>query len=287
MPYYKTPEGKQRLSDWYDRFQAKIPGPVERREVATSVGPNRVLLAGDPSKPPLVCLHGAITGASLLVSELPALLPHCRIVAPDIPGQSVVGPETSLSLHDDSIPKWLGEILDGLGIDRVDLLGVSWGGFVAHKFARSAPGRVRKMVLIAPAGLVGGAFFRGIWTAGRALLMFRLFPNDRRLADLLDALATDLDDDWRRFFGDAFREMGQTLRPPPLAKTGEFAGFTSPTLLVGAGRDVSFPGKKLVRRIKRMIPHAETVLNADDKHMPPTTDEYRRRIGGRIVEFLR
>ena len=43
------------------------------------------------------------------------------------------------------------EVLDGLGIGSFDLLGVSWGGFVARQTASVATGRVRKLVLLVPA----------------------------------------------------------------------------------------------------------------------------------------
>jgi poly(3-hydroxyoctanoate) depolymerase len=42
-----------------------------------------------------------------------------------------------------------GRVLDGLGIDRADVLGVSFGGGVAQQLAYQSPTRVRRMVLAA------------------------------------------------------------------------------------------------------------------------------------------
>jgi poly(3-hydroxyoctanoate) depolymerase len=47
-------------------------------------------------------------------------------------------------------------LLDRLGIDEVDVLGVSLGGAVAQQLARSAPHRVRGLVLAATAPGLGG-----------------------------------------------------------------------------------------------------------------------------------
>ncbi len=47
-------------------------------------------------------------------------------------------------------------LLDRLGHEQVDVLGVSLGGAVAQQLARSAPGRVRALVLAATAPGVGG-----------------------------------------------------------------------------------------------------------------------------------
>jgi poly(3-hydroxyalkanoate) depolymerase len=40
-------------------------------------------------------------------------------------------------------------LLDHLGHDRVDVLGVSWGGMLAQQFARQYPARCRRLVLAA------------------------------------------------------------------------------------------------------------------------------------------
>ena len=48
------------------------------------------------------------------------------------------------------------DLLDRLGLEQVDVLGVSLGGAVAQQLARSAPHRVRRLVLAATAPGVGG-----------------------------------------------------------------------------------------------------------------------------------
>ena len=50
----------------------------------------------------------------------------------------------------------LEHLLDHLGYDRVDVLGVSWGGGLAQQLAHQAPQRVRRLVLAATAPGVPG-----------------------------------------------------------------------------------------------------------------------------------
>jgi poly(3-hydroxyalkanoate) depolymerase len=50
----------------------------------------------------------------------------------------------------------IGGLLDRLGLEQVDVLGVSLGGAVAQQLARSAPERVRRLVLAATTPGVGG-----------------------------------------------------------------------------------------------------------------------------------
>ena len=48
------------------------------------------------------------------------------------------------------------ELLDALGLERVDVLGYSFGGALAQELARRAPNRVRRLVLCATAPGLGG-----------------------------------------------------------------------------------------------------------------------------------
>lgn len=48
------------------------------------------------------------------------------------------------------------ELLDALGLERVDVLGYSFGGALAQELARRAPDRVRRLVLCATAPGLGG-----------------------------------------------------------------------------------------------------------------------------------
>ncbi len=52
---------------------------------------------------------------------------------------------------------WLGDLYTELGIGRADVIGGSMGGRIAMHHAISAPGSVRKLVLLGPMGFPPGA----------------------------------------------------------------------------------------------------------------------------------
>ena len=129
---WKNAEARSRLEAWYARFEARAGVPVEHRQVTTRYGDSHLILAGPPDAPPIVCLHPMRTGAAHLLPELGRLPRDFRVLAPDLPGQSVRGLQVRLPLDDDSVARWLLDVLDALALDRVDLFGVSWGGFAAR-----------------------------------------------------------------------------------------------------------------------------------------------------------
>jgi poly(3-hydroxyalkanoate) depolymerase len=78
-----------------------------------------------------------------------------RVISFDAPG---VGRSTAYRWprRIPGVARTVERMLDALGYDRVDVLGVSLGGVVAQQLARQAPRRVRRLVLAATGPGLGG-----------------------------------------------------------------------------------------------------------------------------------
>jgi poly(3-hydroxyoctanoate) depolymerase len=100
------------------------------------------------ARPPLLLCNGL--GASLELWE-----PFRRALGSDVTSIAFDAPGVGAS-EVPSLPPTLRSIagttmrmLDALGIGRVDVLGISWGGHLAQEMARRHPMRVRRLVLVA------------------------------------------------------------------------------------------------------------------------------------------
>jgi pimeloyl-ACP methyl ester carboxylesterase len=102
--------------------------------------------AGDP----LLYLHGAGTWHGFDFA-LPWTAHH-RVLIPYHPGWGDSGDSPEMTTVHDHVMHTL-ELIDQLKLDRVDLVGFSMGGRFAATFASEHRRRVRKLVLVAPAGL--------------------------------------------------------------------------------------------------------------------------------------
>lgn len=283
---FRNPEARARMAAWFDRFREELRVPTRSREVSTRFGATHVLVAGPEHAPPLVCLHGALASSAHLLGELGPLLGRYHVHAVDVIGQSVKSADVRLPIDGPAYAEWLTDVLDALGLARAHLLGVSWGGFAALRMAQVAPARIDRLVLIAPAGLVSGSAWQGLTRLVIPMALYRAFPSEARLARLAAGLFTTQDDLWRSWFGDAVRSYRLDFRPPPLATPASLAGFTRPALVFGADEDVSFPGAKLLARVKELLPRAETELLEGCRHSPPTDDAFRARLCERVSRFL-
>ena len=114
-------------------------------KVAIRPGPNE---AGHPPRFPLLLINGI--GASLEVLEpfVSELDPAVEVIRFDVPG---VGgsPLPSRPYRLAGLCRLIAGMLTELGYDRVDVLGMSWGGAVAQHFAAFQRARCRRLVLVA------------------------------------------------------------------------------------------------------------------------------------------
>ena len=129
--------------------------PVRRHLVAGEV--RFSYCAADPGAgasragPPLVLLHGIGSNARSWAEQLAGLGGPRRVVAWDAPGYGDSTPVAPPRPTAADYAERLVRFLDGLGIDRIVLLGHSLGALVAGSFTAARPQRVERLVLANPA----------------------------------------------------------------------------------------------------------------------------------------
>lgn len=286
MSIFKNEQQRTLMQDWERRFRKRIAVPVEAKTVSTSFGQTHLLIAGPKDAPPMVVLHGALASSSHVLPELGPLLETRRIYALDVIGQSVMSEDRRMELTDGSYGRWVGEACDALDLPEFDLYGVSWGGFVALQAAAAAPARLRHLLLLVPAGVVGNSIWAGIRDAGLPMMLYRAFPSEARFQRVMRAFFTDIDPDWNAYFRDALNAYRTDIRVPPLVRPEVLLNVRCPVLVFGAEHDVNFPGPALLKRTKELFPQAEVELLPGSQHCPAFTTAFRAKMATRIEKFL-
>jgi pimeloyl-ACP methyl ester carboxylesterase len=109
----------------------------------------------EPDAPPVVLLHGMFTTSVSMGLLAPFIAQHRRVILPDML-EFDYGWSRS---HSGEPLSWVGhiaalvEFIRGFGHGPLDIVGHSYGGWVAARMCRDYPDVVRRVVLLAPGGL--------------------------------------------------------------------------------------------------------------------------------------
>lgn len=104
--------------------------------------------SGNPQLTPLLIFNGIGASLELVLPFAEHLDPDQPVIAFDVPG---VGgsPTPVLPYRFSCLAILVTKMLDYLGHAQVDVIGLSWGGFLAQQFAYDHPARCRRLILAA------------------------------------------------------------------------------------------------------------------------------------------
>ena len=134
------------------------PQSKSNPEVGTTVvaGGIRTNIHDRGDGPPVVLIHGSGPGVSSWANwrlNLPVLAEKFRVVAPDIVGFGYTERPRNFQYV---LPRWrdhLLALLDEMGLEKVSIVGNSFGGALALSMAAAEPSRIDRMVLMGSAGI--------------------------------------------------------------------------------------------------------------------------------------
>ncbi len=107
--------------------------------------------SGTRSGTPLMLLHGIGSNAMSFASLIAQLSDRRDLIAWDAPGYGGSAPLTQAWPSADDYAGALAQLLDRLGIGKLDLLGHSLGAMMAGRFAALFPDRLERLILSSPA----------------------------------------------------------------------------------------------------------------------------------------
>ncbi|MFZ4580003.1 MAG: alpha/beta fold hydrolase [Myxococcota bacterium] len=224
----------------------------------------------------LLCIHGFPLDRTLWRHQVRELSKTRRVLAPDLRGRGAsplqVGEAAAWSLDD--LTDDLVATLDAKGIERVDVMGLSMGGYVAFAFLRRYASRVRSLTLVntkADADTAEGKTGRTD-TAHRILARGMAPLADGMISKLLASRATpELHDGVRAMF---LATPPETAAADALAmrdrpdSTPDLAAIAVPTLVIHGEHDALMPAAG-AHAMAHRIPNARFVVIPGAGHLSP------------------
>lgn len=231
-----------------------------------------VVRTGPAHAPPIVVVSGVNFGAFFTVEWLEKLVPHFRLIIPDIVGQPNLSAETRPEQSGHEYARWLREVLTQLDLGPVPMIGFSFGGAVILDLASTSPSLISNAALVVPGGFAGGSFLNVVRRLFVPWSLYRLNPKTTRLPKLISPLGDDLPEHWYAFFDLLLRHVRWAVMPPGPFSAEQLANYPGPTLAIFAKDDCFFPGEKAAAAARKALgPNVLTRL-IDGKHVPSAAE---------------
>jgi pimeloyl-ACP methyl ester carboxylesterase len=266
---YRSAQGEAEVIALYERKLASLAVETHSRMVDTRFGPTHVLAAGPQKAPPVIVLTGISTGAPRILEWFLPLTRDYRLYAPDPIGQPGLSAQTRVPPAGHNYGKWMVDVLNGLGLECLPFIGVSFGGGILLDTAAYAPERISRAALVAPAGLTRVPFFGTAIKFFIPCLLYRYFPSRERLIGTVQPVAGQTDDYSLQVFDATLRHLKLNLAPPGPFDKPTLARFKAPTLLLLAKSDLFIPVEPALRRAKELLPSLIAAEVFEGPHIPP------------------
>lgn len=266
---FRSSDGETQFNAAYEAILKQWPIPYEENYISTRFGDTHVVASGSKDATPLILLHPAGGGAVMWCRNVGPFSQWYRTYAIDTiseANKSVLTRPISFRHQRQDFTDWIVDLFNGLKIESANIVGNSFGGFLALNTALYLPERVKKVVLISPA-----ATFVPIpaWTRQfmPANMIGPLIGSKRMLLDAYDWI-------WQDFPKDENMAQLRAIsaiygRPhhwnPSVFSDNELRKIQTPILLLIGDHEVIYKPEDAIQRATRLVTDlkAEIVPNAN------------------------
>jgi len=239
----------------YDAAAARWPVPSTDLDIATSFGTTRVRRSGSGSGTPLWVLPG-IGGHALSFELFIEELARDRVVyTSDVLGWAGRSEQTAEIRDESDIAAWGTQLIEGLPVERVHLMGYSLGAWLASVIAAERSERLTGVSLLEPAP---ATFARPSWKVLRKFMFAGMRPTRAKMEKFnawLSPTVRFTDEDWAMVSaGFAFRPGLPWARPLPAER---FAAIGAPLQVMFGAETVLHDPEQVANLVRERIPSAE------------------------------
>jgi pimeloyl-ACP methyl ester carboxylesterase len=251
----------------YTTWEKEWPVPFQTQLVETPSGSTFVRICGAPDGPPLVLLPGSGSHSLMWIPCIKALSVHFSIYAVDNIVDFGLSVTTRAFTVIADFVNWLETLFVALKLtDRpIHLMGHSFGAFLMFQFALRFPGRVSKMVALAPAATIlpfkVSFLLKGIpWMLHPPLaknFFLWIFKDSLRANDTIRRMTVE-GIEYTLLAAKCFKPKPQVM--PGVLSDKQLRELNVPTLCLIGENEVIYSAKKAERRIRGLSSHIVTEI---------------------------
>ncbi|MDO6564033.1 alpha/beta hydrolase [Amphritea sp. 1_MG-2023] len=267
MTIYKSSDGEHAVKQCYNEVLTLWPVAVESLTLPTHHGDTHVLACGDATLPPLLLMHGAMSNATAWLHNIEEWSKHFRLYAIDMIGEPGLSAAVRLPMDSDAYALWLDEVMQGLSLSNVAIVGESLGGWLALDYANRRPENVNRLALLVPGGVGPQRKFLlkalplmllGKW--GKRKVHEMIFGPEEKNPSAIDLK-------FQQFFTLISQHVIPRLDKLPIFSDQTLQTIKAPTLAIVAGKDVLLDAKATQARLEANLADIKVIYQANARHL--------------------
>ena len=281
---FTSPQGETEYVSDYDDALTLWPVPFEEIDLATRFGSTHVVASGPTGSPPLLLLHATGASSTMWFPNIAALSNARRVYAVDIIGEPGKSRQSRLLKNPGDCAAWLADVMQGLGLERTALAGLSYGGWHALNFSLHFPERVDTIVALAP----GASILPFSWPVLLLLHLLPYLPFKPNPLKRFFSRGFRIDERFARQFASGARQL-RYADPrasifPGVFSEAELSAIAVPTLFIVGENEVIYDPVAAIGKVRRLMPGVETRLVPHAGHL--VSMEQPAPVNRHMLEFL-
>jgi pimeloyl-ACP methyl ester carboxylesterase len=265
LSVFRSESGEKSVLQAYDAILASWAVEYEEFFIETCLGSTHIIASGPKEAPPVILIHAFYASGVAWYQNIKSLSVNHRVFVIDIVGDpnksKPFKPIRQLSVFID----WLNDIMNELRIDKADFIGNSYGAFLIANYALNVPQKVRKMVLIGPAGtfLKITPFYIHTFPGGITGFSFFIKHAIKWIEN-----GIELNPEFRNLFSLLFKHGKSAIQVFPAVFTDEqLKSISTPTLLLFGDREVIYDYTLAIKRAELCMQNVKAEIIADANHL--------------------
>ncbi|HEU0135669.1 MAG TPA: alpha/beta hydrolase [Flavobacterium sp.] len=265
--FFTSEKGKTAYIKSYNQSLKLWDVPFTETDVRTSFGTAHVIVSGPAEGAPIVLLHGMDASSTMWFPNIKAFTKKHRTYAIDFPMEAGKSVASVKKMSKEESVVFYNEIFEHFKLKEINLVAASKGGWMATYLSIQPETRVKKLVLLSPAQVLGN-----LNSTSKVLpaLMLKIRPNEKRLTKTFQSFSyypekIDLTFKKQFYLSNQYWKNKAAMLPLSPFSDKELQSLTMPVLILIGDHDIINDQKNL-ERARRFIRNSETetISNAGD-----------------------
>ncbi|MHA4088902.1 alpha/beta fold hydrolase [Bacillus cereus] len=288
VDHFTSEKGKEDFQIAYDESMALLPKPNDTKNIKTKYGTIRAYYftkEENKHKEPILLLPGRGASTPMWVPNLEGLREKRPVYTIDLLGEPGMSVQTKVIENQKQQAEWLNEVIEGLGLERVHIVGVSIGGWTTMNLARYNPEHIATASLLDPVFVFAQISIKMILASIPASVpIVPKFLREKMLSYVAGGAEASDDEPIAKLIESGMRNYKLKTPAPDLFSKEDLKNIDIPVLALIAEKSTMHDSVKAVETGKKYVKDIDIVNWKNASHA--INGEFSNEVNARILDFV-